>query len=101
MILARRMLHDLLKWDLEMHLRSQFRGFSLEDLPNERIVKLGGAGVPKNAINIIDYVIDYCKNLDNNRSTLQRTIPSYRNKEKILRKKMVRMGLIRWFLDTD
>ena len=99
--LAQKSLHDLFKGELELYLKSQWPGFSLKKLPNKKIVKLGGVKMPKDAPNIIDFVINYCKESENGLSLLRKVLPSYKNNEKLIRKKMIRKGLDRWFSCED
>ena len=99
--LAQKSLHDPFKGELELYLKSQYPGFNLNKLPNKRVVKLGGVIIPQGAPTVIDHIILYCKENAGPLSSLKKLLPSFRNNERLIRKKMKRLGLNRWFLYED
>ena len=99
--LAQKSLHELIRGELEMYLKSQYPGFKLKKLPNERVVKLGGIMIPPDAPTVIDHILTHCKHRAGRLSNLRRLLPSFRNNERLIRKKMKRLGLDRWFLYED
>jgi len=94
-------MHDLFKGELELYLMSQYPGFKLSNIPNKRIVKVGGIKIPKDTPNVIDRILEYCKKNDNALMSLRKLLPSYKRNEELIIRKMRRKGLNQWFLAED
>lgn len=99
--LAQSNLHDLFKGELELYLKSQFPNFNLNNLPNKRVIKIKGTKIRENKPDVIEYIINYCKNNESKLMQLRKFLPSYKNNEKLLIRKMKRLGLSNWYLYED
>lgn len=99
--LAQSNLHDLFKGELELYLKSQFPNFNLNNLPNKRVIKIKGTKIRENKPNVIEHIINYCKNNESKLMQLRKFLPSYKNNEKLLIRKMKRLGLSNWYLYED